>query len=59
MPPATPKPPPVPPGHEAVTLTIRPGEVHHAPADEVPVLRQQGLLIEDTPAAPASGKDPA
>lgn len=38
-----------PPGHVPVTLTIRPGETRYVPPDEVPVLRHQGLLVEDAP----------
>ena len=48
-----------PPGHVPVRLSIRPGEITHVPEDEVPILRQQGLLAEDEPAAPAEPKAPA
>lgn len=46
-----------PPGHVAVRFSIRPDEEAFVPEDEVPILRQQGLLAE--PAAPAADKTPA
>jgi hypothetical protein len=45
-----------PPGTVPVRLTIRPGETAYVPEDEVPILRQQGLLVEDDQ-APAAGAE--
>lgn len=36
-----------PPGHVRVRLSHRPDEDHDVPEDEVPILRQQGLLVEN------------
>lgn len=44
-----------PDGMVKVRLTIRPDEDTLVPEDEVPVLRHQGLLIEDAP----DGSEPA
>lgn len=57
-----PQPAAPPPGHTAVRLTIRPDDTVHVPDDEVPVLRQQGLLKENEPGTgteTSAGKTPA
>jgi hypothetical protein len=44
-------------GTEKVRLTIWPDEVKEVPAEEVPILRAQGLLIEDDGTAGSASDD--
>jgi hypothetical protein len=46
---------PVPAGKTLVRLSIRPDEETLVDIDEVPVLRQQGLLAEGKPAGAPAG----